>query len=158
MNEVLKDHSPAKPQVLWVHVSVGLTILLLALVRIGVRIIHPAPPLPAAMPAWERALARSSHVLFYMLMLGLPVTGWALASMHKGSIAWWGLPWPALPGMTGLSRATRHAVSHAHVYVLIWILLITLFLHVSGALWRQFDGPPVLWRMGVTRRPGSIRS
>jgi hypothetical protein len=60
--------------------------------------------------------------------------------------------------MTGLSRATRHAVSHAHVYVLIWILLVTLFLHVSGALWRQFDGPPVLWRMGVTRRPGSIRS
>ena len=156
MNEVLKDHSPAKPQVLWFHVSVGLTILLLVLVRIGVRVTYPTPPLPAGMPVWERALARACHVLFYMLLLGLPVTGWALASMRKGSISWWGVPWPALPGMTGLSHATRHALSHAHVYVMIWILLITLFLHVSGALWHQFDGRPVLWRMGVTRRPSSI--
>ncbi|HEY2047710.1 MAG TPA: cytochrome b [Caulobacteraceae bacterium] len=156
MNEVLKDHSPAKPLVMWFHVSVGITILMLTLARLGVRVTQPAPPLPAGMPAWERALARATHVLFYMLLMGLPVSGWALVSMRKGPISWWGAPWPALPGMTGLSHPTRHALSHAHVYVMIWVLLITLLLHVSGALWHQFDGRPVLWRMGVTRRPSSI--
>jgi cytochrome b561 len=155
MNEVLANHSPAKPQVMWFHVSVGLTILLLVLVRMAVRLTHPAPPLPAGMPRWERALARATHLLFYMLMLGLPITGWALASMGKGPISFWGIPWPRLPGMHGLSHPTRHAVSHAHVYIMIWILLINLALHVSGAIVHQFDGRPVLWRMGVTRRPGS---
>jgi cytochrome b561 len=155
MNEIFGDHSPARAQVLWLHVSVGLTILLLVLARVGLRLSHPAPPLPAGMPAWERALARAAHLMLYMLMLGLPLTGWSLISMGKSPISFWGIPWPTLPGMTGLSRPARHALSHAHVYVLIWILLVTLFLHVSGALLHQFDGRPVLWRMGVTRRPGS---
>lgn len=156
MNEILRPHTSAKALAMWLHISVGLTILLLVFARIAVRILHPAPPLPAGMPAWERALARASHVLFYMLMLGLPVTGWVIVSTRMGPISWWGVPWPALPGMSGLSRATRHMLSHAHVYLLIWILLITLFLHVAGALWHQFDGRPVLWRMGVARRRGSI--
>jgi cytochrome b561 len=81
MNEALPDHSPAQAAVQAIHVSLGLTILLLVLVRIGVRLTHPAPPPPSDLAAWERILAQASHILFYVLMLALPLTGWALVSL-----------------------------------------------------------------------------
>jgi cytochrome b561 len=158
MNEALPDHSPAQAWVLTLHISVGLTILLLVLARIGVRIVRPAPPLPADLALWERIAARASHLLFYLLMLALPLTGWALASLGTRPIAFWGLPWPRLPGMAQLlgspaPKAVRHELSHIHVYILIWIILINLALHVAGALKHQFDGHPVLWRMTGRRPP-----
>ena len=158
MNEVLPDHSPAQAAVLPVHISVGLTILLLVLIRIVVRLTHPAPPLPAGLRPWERIAARASHILFYLLMLALPLTGWALVSLGTRPIGFWGLPWPHLPGVGLLfgspaPRPVRHELSHIHVYILIWIVFINLALHVAAALKHQFDGHPVLWRMGLLKRP-----
>jgi cytochrome b561 len=158
MNEVLPEHTPVQAYVQNIHISLGLTILVLVLVRIGVRLTHPAPPLPPEMPAWEKALARASHLLFYLLMLALPLTGWALVSLRQHPIHFWGLPWPHLPGVDELfgpspSREVRHTVSHVHVYILMWIILLNLALHVAGALKHQFDGHPVLWRMTGRPRP-----
>jgi cytochrome b561 len=158
MNEVLPDHSPAQAGILTAHISLGLTILLLVLVRIGVRLTHPAPPLPAAIPQWERLLARGSHVLFYLLMLAMPLTGWALVSLGPRPIKFWGAPWPHLPGVGLLlgsppPRSVREELAHIHVYILIWIVLINLALHVAGALKHQFDGHPVLWRMTSLKPP-----
>jgi cytochrome b561 len=161
MNEVLPDHSPAQAQVRGVHISLGLTILLLVLVRIAVRLTHPAPPLPAGMATWERILARASHVLFYLLMLALPLTGWTLVSLGQHPISFWGLPWPHLPGVHAVLGANppkpvRESLAHVHVYILIWIAVINLLLHVAGALRHQFDATPVLWRM-TTRHPPAGR-
>jgi cytochrome b561 len=159
MNEILPDHSPAQAAVLPVHISVGLTILVLVLVRIGVRLTHPAPPLPAAMAAWERLLARASHILFYLLMLAMPLTGWAMVSLGTRPIQFWGLPWPHLPGVglvlgSPAPKPVRHELSHIHVYILIWLVLANLALHIAGALKHQFDGHPVLWRMTSMKPPG----
>ena len=158
MNEVLPDHTPFQTQVEGVHISLGLTILLLVLVRIGIRLTHPAPPLPPGIPFWERTLAHASHLVFYLLMLALPLTGWALVSLGTHPIQFWGLPWPHLPGVAQLfgspaPRTVRHQISHIHVYILIWIVLINLALHVAGALKHQFDGNPVLWRMTSLKPP-----
>jgi len=160
MNEAVPDHSPAQAAVLPLHISVGLTILLLVLVRIGVRLVHRPPPLPDDMAAWEKGLAGASHLVFYLLMLALPLTGWALVSLGGKPIAFWGLPWPQLPGMGAVfgsppSHALRHQLSHIHVYILIWVILINLVLHVAGALKHQFDGHPILWRM-TSRKPPRV--
>jgi cytochrome b561 len=155
MNEVLPDHSPAQAQIVTLHVSVGLTILVLVLVRIGARLAHPAPPLPADMPAWERLLARTTHALFYVLLLALPLTGWAIVSVRSGGVHVWGLPWPKLPGLGFLTtpdhKAWRRELTHIHVYILIWIVILNLVLHVAGALRHQFFGHSVLWRMAPLR-------
>lgn len=164
MNEVLPDHTPAQAQVEAIHISLGLTILLLVLIRLGVRLVQPAPALPSEMATWERVLARLSHILFYLLMLAMPLTGWALVSLGPRPIAFWGLPWPHMPGIAALlgnpaPRPVRHELSHIHVYILIWVVLLNLALHVAGALKHQFDGHPVLWRMtNLKPPPGSPRS
>jgi cytochrome b561 len=161
MNEALPDHSPAQAQIEGIHISLGLSILLLVVVRIVVRLLHPGPALPAGMPLWERWLARGSHLLFYALMLALPLTGWTLVSLGTHPISFWGLPWPHLPGVKQLfgaqpSRDVRHQLSHLHVYILIWIVLVTLALHVAGALYHQFHRPRVLWRMLPWLAPPAI--
>lgn len=152
MNEGgVPDHSPAQDQIQDIHVTIGLTVLILVLIRIGVRLTHPAPPLPQELHAWERYLARITHWLFYALILIMPLTGWALVSVRHEDIPFWGLAWPAMPGLSTLARpeakAIGHQLKHIHVYILIWIALINLALHVAGALKHQFDGHPVLWRM-----------
>jgi cytochrome b561 len=161
-NEYLPDHSPAQDQAQDLHVTVGLTTLLLILVRIGVRITHRPPPLPAAMAAWEKVLAHAAHWLFYGLMLIMPLTGWALVSIRHEDIPFWGLDWPAIAPLANLprpdARAFGHTIKHIHVYILIWIALINLALHVAGALKHQFDGHPVLWRMLPFLRPPSRAS
>jgi cytochrome b561 len=155
MNEVLPDHTPAQAQIVTLHISVGLTILVLVLARIGVRLAQPPPPFPADMPAWERLLARATHALFYVLLLALPLTGWAVVSIRPVAVHFWGLPWPKLPGlgflMTPDHKAWRRELAHIHVYILIWLVVLNLGLHVAGALWGQFAGPPVLWRMAPLR-------
>ena len=158
MNEAVPDHSPTQASIEAVHISLGLTILLLVLIRIGVRLTHRPPPLPPGMPAWERWLASAAHVSFYGLMLALPLTGWALVSIGARPISVWGLPWPHLPGVTAVlgspvTRATRHQLAHIHVFIMIWILVVTWVLHVAGALKHQFDGRPVLWRMTWMKPP-----
>ena len=142
-----------------IHVTVGLTILLLVLVRIGVRITHPAPPLPRSLPRWERVLARCTHWLFYILLLIMPLTGWALVSVRHEDIPFFGLAWPAIPGLDHFTRPEARAIAgplkEAHTSILVWIVLINLALHVAGALKHQFDGHPVLWRMLPLRRPAA---
>jgi cytochrome b561 len=161
MNEVLPDHSPAQDRVQDIHVSIGLTILLLVLIRIGVRLANRPPPLPKDMPAWERGLAHLGHALFYVLLLALPLTGWALVSIRHEDIPFWGLPAPALPVLPDLGLAERkaigHQLKHIHIYILIWIVVINLALHVAGALKHQFDGHPVLWRMAPWLKPRAAR-
>ncbi|MGL4296653.1 MAG: cytochrome b, partial [Aestuariivirga sp.] len=59
-----------------IHVSVGVTILVLTLLRLAWRLGHAAPPYPATMKAWELTLAKVTHLLFYALLIAVPLTGW----------------------------------------------------------------------------------
>jgi cytochrome b561 len=151
MNEILPDHSPAQAQVETVHISLGITILLLVLARIGVRLAWRPPPLPADLPAFDAGLAKFTHLMFYLLMLILPLSGWALVSAGNHPLHWWGIDWPKLPVASVFGgpehKAARHTLMQAHTNWLIWIVLANLALHVAGAFKDQITGHPVFWRM-----------
>lgn len=63
------------------HVSSGITILALTVVRIAWRLTHRPPPM-LPMQGWERRLAHGVHLLFYAAMLVMPLSGWALVSAN----------------------------------------------------------------------------
>lgn len=122
------------------HKTLGFAILLLSLARLGWRFAAPPPPLPATMPGWQRAAARISHALFYLVLIGLPMSGWAYISTGSGaansattSLAF-GLAWPFLPG---LPRAGHDAFEAIHV-ALVWTTLALLALHVAAAIKHNF--------------------
>src|SRR5437868_11460438 len=64
--------SPTKLDLFVWHKSIGMLVLTLVVLRLVWRLATPAPPLPAGMPAWERAAAHTSHGLLYLVMLGMP--------------------------------------------------------------------------------------
>ena len=77
------------PELLAWHRPIGIAILILALVRLGVRLTHKAPPLPADLPAIQVAAAKGSHYLLYALMIAMPLIGWAMQSAAGYPIILW---------------------------------------------------------------------
>lgn len=138
---------PAKLNYFQLHKSVGITVLVLSLFRLGWRITHPWPPFPDAMATWERVLARSTHILFYMLMIGVPLLGWAAASAGGApEVPLYGaVPAPNLP--LSENEDLSEALGGLHK-AMVKAIYVVLGLHVLGALKHHFlDRDEVLSRM-----------
>lgn len=126
------------------HRPLGIAILVLALLRLGMRLRRGAPALPADLPWWQAATAKASHLLLYALMIAMPVIGWGMLS--AGSYpnvlhAAWHLP-SILPPDDGLQALLRRA-HH-------WLALVffaTILLHIAAALFH-----------GLSRRDGVFSS
>ena len=145
---------PIAREFLSIHKAVGLGILILTLVRLGWRVANPAIPLPQSMPVWQKLLARATHVLFYALLIGMPLGGWAASSAAGRDISWFGLfNWPLLPLPQSRELAGQFMDMHELGAKALYVLLA---LHVIGALKHHFvDRDNVLHRMipFIPRRP-----
>jgi cytochrome b561 len=141
-------------ELLGFHKSVGLGILVLTLGRLGWRIANPAIPLPDTMARWQKLLARATHVLFYVLLIGMPLSGWAASSAAGRDILWFGLfQWPLLPIGGGREAAGQLMDMHELAAKALYVLIV---LHVAGALKHHFlERDNVLHRMipWIPRRP-----
>jgi len=120
------------------HKSVGITVLVLTVLRVLWRLTHRPPPLPAGMPARERRAAAAAHHLLYLLLVGLPLTGWAVVSLSPFNIptVLYGLvPWPHLPlaGFVPDPAAAEGILKRIHALGA-WSLAALLAVHVAAAL------------------------
>jgi cytochrome b561 len=136
------------------HKSVGLTILLLSLARLAWRLSHRPPPYAADVPGWQRTAATTVHVGFYVLMIVVPLTGWAAVSASPYNIPtllWEVIPWPHLPGLADLPAAQKEGVADALGTTHEWLVRLTvllLLLHVAAAMKHHLlDRDETLWRM-----------
>lgn len=143
---------PARMEVFAWHKTVGATILVLALVRLAVRLMNPPPPYPDEMAKWERALAVWTHRLFYFLLIALPLTGLAAVSgrAEDGTVPLlFGISLPAIPGI-----GEENPFGDAHE-LLVFATIALLALHVAGAMKHQFidRGPSAdrMWPFRSTR-------
>ncbi len=121
------------------HKSLGLTVLILSLLRLLWRLTHHAPGLPGGMAAWERLAAKLTHVLFYVLMIGLPLTGWVVVSASKFGLPtlYWGLfEWPHLPfaDMAPDAKAGLEGTFGEVHEMLAYVTIALLVLHIGAAL------------------------
>ncbi|WP_206239627.1 cytochrome b [Novosphingobium terrae] len=145
----------AKHVVVSLHASSGLTVLALSLLRIVWRLSHRPPPLDAHLSRLERLLAEGVHGLLYVLMLAVPLAGWAIssASTRKGAGAalWLLMPLPKIGLLDALPLPQKVAAHDSAVsahQIGAWILLALLAGHVAGALKHQFiDRRPQFARM-----------
>ena len=71
---------PAYTALLALHRPLGIAILLLAGIRLTLRIGTRAPALPDDLPRIQQRATRASHALLYLAMIGLPIIGWAMLS------------------------------------------------------------------------------
>lgn len=118
------------------HKAIGILILLLTLARLVWRWTHPVPPLPSDLARWEKLLARSVHIIFYVLLIGLPLGGWFANSLNDRTVEMFGLfTIPPLP--LGANEELGDTIFDAHALGgQIFIYLIGL--HILGALKHTF--------------------
>lgn len=129
------------------HKAVGVAILLLSVARLFWRFGHKPPPLPTSIPAWQAGLGKFVHLLFYFLIIAIPLSGWLMASAHPQAppVDFFGLFDATLP--LGKSKELAGFGHDAHE-ILTKPLFLLILLHIIGALKHQFaDRLPFVQRM-----------
>jgi len=111
------------------HKSIGLSIMLLMVLRTAWRATHPAPPLPP-MPRWQARTARTVHVLLYVCLFLQPLTGYLGSAFSGYPVKIFGF---VLPAWAPESEAAKDALSVVHLINSL-VLVSVLALHVAGAL------------------------
>src|ERR1700691_112507 len=132
------------------HKSFGMTVFMLAILRLLWRFKNPPPELPTGMTPLETTLARATHVAFYVLLFAMPITGWMMSSAKNYSVSWFGLfTWPNLIAKNehafNFLRSTHDILSD--------VLFAIAVLHILAALKHHFwDRDDVLVRMLPSNR------
>jgi cytochrome b561 len=127
------------------HKSTGILIGLLILVRIGWRLAHPAPPLPATMPPWQQRTAKLTHLALYACMVALPLSGYLASNFSKHGIKFFNLtrwaPWgPDDKALYAFFNQTHHLAA--------LLLAVLVILHVLAvAKHMLFERDHLLLRM-----------
>lgn len=146
-----------------IHMSIGITILALALVRALWRMAELPPARPATMKSYEITFARIAHIAFYVLLFAIPLTGWALTTAEGEPLRYFG--WFELPPLRiGAQLPIRGGalsedqLEEAHE-LLFNVLLGLALLHVAAALKHQLiDHDNVLRSMLPSWRKREQRS
>jgi cytochrome b561 len=148
---VIAEHADDLPngleklRTLDLHKSIGMTVFMLAIIRLVWRWTNPVPALEGVTQGWERWLAGVSHVALYLLIFAMPISGWLMSSAHAYSVSWFHLfQWPDLL-QADHELAERLESLHK---LLFKILVGVAVLHALGALKHHFiDRNEVLKRM-----------
>lgn len=136
--------SRAHSTLIAIHKPLGIALLLLVVLRVGVRMTRGSPPLPDDLAIPQRMAARASHLVLYVLMAAMPLIGWAMLSAAGYPVTLMGslhLP-PIAPHNIELF-ATLRAL---HTW-LAFALFATVLVHLAAALFH-----------GLIRRDGVFSS
>lgn len=158
MTNVAEDDSPAQEFLFGLHMSVGVTLLVLLILRIAIRLRVGAPPLPEALPRRDRIGARVGHIALYVLPVLIITLGWASRDFGGHGVEWFGLSLPKIfptrETLAGLKPGDLAAELHGS---LAWTLLALALIHIAAvAKHRWVDGHDVLHRITLGR--GASRS
>lgn len=117
-----------------IHKSLGITILILAALRLSWRFVNVQPPLPQDMGAAQKTGAKGAHWALYALMFAMPLGGWVMSSAGGHPVSLWGLELPAIVDknkeLGGLAKALHFWGG--------WALVVVISLHFAAALYHHF--------------------
>jgi cytochrome b561 len=114
-----------------IHKPLGISILVLALIRLAVRLRYGAPALPADLPEPMKLAAQVSHYALYVLMIGMPLLGWGMLSAAAYPVVLFG--GLHLPAILPQSDRLHTLLWDAHFYLAFAFFALVL-MHVAAAL------------------------
>jgi cytochrome b561 len=112
------------------HVSFGMVILVLIVLRLAWRLAHPVAPESSLLP-WQRLSSEAVHRLLYALVLATTVSGWLFASFRGWSMSFFYLA--PLPMLTSDNAAAGKTMDGLH-QAMEWALLVVIGIHVAAAM------------------------
>jgi cytochrome b561 len=131
----LPKEDPSKGIWFGIHKSLGVTVLLLVVLRIVWRVIKGAPPYRVALDRWTHLASSGAHAALYALMVFMPVVGYVLSTAADRPVSLFGLY--TFPRLFAPDKALAKLAENAHVTGA-WILIAVIVLHIAAALWHQF--------------------
>jgi cytochrome b561 len=114
-----------------IHKPLGIAILVLALIRLAVRLRYGAPSLPADLPEPMKLAAQLSHYALYALMIAMPLIGWGMLSAAAYPVVLYG--GVHLPAILPQSDGLHTLLWNAHFY-LAFAFFALILMHLAAAL------------------------
>ncbi len=141
-------HAGPPASAMTLHISFGISILALIVLRFVWRLTYPVAP-ESSLPPWQRVTSEAVHWLLYALVLATTVTGWLFASFRGWSVSYFFLV--PLPMLADKNADGVHAIDGWH-QIAEWTLLIVIGVHIAAALAHIFIyGDRIMQRMLPSR-------
>ncbi len=118
----------------WAHTSLGITILILAVLRLVWRLTHAHPPLPPDLPGWQVKAAHASHILLYLLLFTMPIIGIVMVSAYGEPVPFW---WTEIGPVIEQNKALGRTLVGVHIGGAVLFVLL-LMVHIGAALQHEF--------------------
>ena len=145
MTTLVEEDSPLEEFLFDLHISVGVTLLALLVLRIAIRLVHPPPPLPDAIRGPERTAAHLGHAALYALPALVIAAGWAETNFGGHAVQWFGVEMPRVFPETG--EYFQNLSTDVHKW-LAYTMLAVAAGHVAAAFkHRWLDDHDVIGRM-----------
>ncbi len=139
------EEFPGKETIYNLHRSFGFVVLVLMVIRLGYRIMHPPPQYPDYMPPLQKFVAGTVHGLLYAILLINPVVGWVATSAYPAPIWIFGLF--ELPPLVGKNEMLSKLLFDVHHFLGI-ATVVMVAIHVGGAVFHQmFQKDNIIRRM-----------
>jgi cytochrome b561 len=116
------------------HKSFGLTVLMLAALRLVLKLLLGGPPLPMAIPFFERLLATLGHWALYAFMFAMPISGYVLSTSFGLPVKWFGIP---MPKLVGIDKTRGELAGDFHEFAA-YALIMLLLIHVGAVAIHYF--------------------
>lgn len=126
---------PWKFEVYAFHKALGVTILALAVLRLGWRLVNRTPEDPPTMAGWERLAARATHIGLYGVIFAQPVTGILFSQAANFPVNVFGLF--TLPTLIGKDEALAGTLQAVHFWIG-WVIVALIVVHAGAALRHHF--------------------
>lgn len=105
-----KGSEPREALKVW-HFTLGMSVFVLVWLRIAARLTWPAPASVRQDSWWQHAAAKATHLVLYVLMIGMPVAGWLILSAEGKAVPFFGLD---LPPLTSENKVLAERVEELH--------------------------------------------
>lgn len=141
---------PERIQMVGWHKWLGVTIAYLWVLRVFWRASHQPPAQPAGTPRWQIGISHLVHLLLYILLIAIPLTGWLMSSAKGFTTNYFGLF--DLPNLLDKDKALAHTLKEVHGF-LANSLMALVVLHIAAAIKHQvIDKDNLMARMRMPRQ------
>jgi cytochrome b561 len=138
LEDIIGKTNPKRLFLYDLHKSLGIIVLLLVTIRIITRLVTYIPPLPQTIHPVLRMMAKAVQYAMYLLMVTIPLLGYAMSDSVGKGVKLFGIPLPIfLPANKGLGK-TLGDLHGVFAYTLLGLVMA----HIAGAIWHRFFDRP----------------
>lgn len=127
----MPEHARSRDTLFMLHKSLGLTILAIVALRLAWRAFNPAPKLDGMIARWEELSSHVSHWLLYIILVGMPVSGFIMSAASGYPNIFFGFVLPSF----GKNQGLMQIGGLIHMVIGQWMLYTLIIIHVGATVW-----------------------